>query len=76
MVDEDGEPLYPTNCSMPSSINHPKMMALYHDVDLFYDTLVVCSYSKYKGLKENPQCVILPKVHDLIPPTVVMNPVG
>jgi hypothetical protein len=69
---------------MPSSNNQPGSMVLHRELDLFYDTPVVCGCSKCKGLKKNPRCVTLshyindrlPKVDGLIPPTMVKNPIG
>lgn len=59
-------------------------MILNYELDLFYDTLILCDYSKIKGLKVNPWRVInshyvsdpLPKVYDLIPPIVINDPTG
>ena len=84
MVNENGEPLYVANSNMPSSNNHPRQMVLHHQLDLFNDTTVVCSNSKCKGMKGNPQHVKLthyindqlPKEDGLIPPTVVKHPIG
>ena len=70
---------------MSSSSNlQPGSMVLHYELDVFYDTPVVCGHSKFKGLKKNPQCVTLshyindrlPKVGGLIPPTAVNNPIG
>ena len=70
---------------MPSSNNQRLGSTTINDEwDLFYDTLVVCGCSKCEGLKKNPRHVTLshyindqlPKVDDLIPPTVVKNPIG
>ena len=79
MVDENRDPLYPANCNMPSYSNHPRSMILYCELDLSYDTLVVCACSKCKGLKVNPQHVTLthyindrlPKVDSLISPIAI-----
>ena len=84
MFDENGQILYPTNRSMPSSSNQPGSMVLHHEFNLFYDTPVVCGYSKCKRLKENRWCATLshyindwiPKVDSLIPPTMVNNLIG
>ena len=59
-------------------------MILNHELDVFYDTLVVCGCSKCKGLKKIPQLVTLShyindrilKVDGLIPSTTVKNPIG
>ena len=70
---------------MPSSSCNPGSSTIIrHELELFYDTLVVCGCSKCQGLKENPQLVtlthytndILPDVDGLIPPTIVKNPKG
>lgn len=42
MVDENGEPLYPTNYNMPSFSSHPRKMVLDYELDLFYETPIVC----------------------------------
>ena len=85
MVDKNGESLFLTNCNMPSSIhNLGSFTIICCELDLFYDTLVVCGCSKCQGLKENPRRVtlthytndILPNVDALIPPTVVKNQVS
>jgi hypothetical protein len=59
-------------------------MVVHHELDLFYDTPVVCGCSKCKVLKKNHVSVTLshyindrpPKVDGLIPPTVVKNLIG
>ena len=59
-------------------------MTINHELDLFYDTLVVCGFSKCKGLNKNPQPITffhyindqLPEVDGLIPPTAIKNPIG
>ena len=59
-------------------------MIINHELDLFYDTPIICDCSQCKGLKKNPQRVTLadyindqlPKVNDLIPPTMIKNPIG
>ena len=85
LCDENGQLLYPSNCEMPSSNNqHPRSMTINHELDLFYDTLVVCGCSKCKGLKKNTRCVTLshyindrlPKVGNIIPPIAVKIPIG
>jgi len=56
-------------------------MVFPHELDLFYNTSVECSYSKCKGLNVKLRCVILsnfindqlPKVDGLIHPTVFNN---
>ena len=83
MVDGNGITLYPTNCKMPSPHNHPRPIVLQHELDLFYDTLVVCICSKYKGLNVNPMHATLShyindqiqKFVSQIPPTVVNDPI-
>jgi hypothetical protein len=87
MFDENGQLLYPTNYNMSSSSNLQTGSTILHrELDLFYDTPVVCGCSKCKGMKRNPQHVTLtlshcindrlPKVDGLIPPTTVNNPIG
>ena len=85
LCDENGKLDYPANCEMPSSKNQcPRSTTINHELDLFYDTLIVCGWSKCKGLKKNPRRVTLshyindqlPKVDGLIPPTTVKNPIG
>lgn len=84
MCDKNGQLLYPINCDMSSSNNQPKSTKINHELDLFYDTPVVCGCSKCKGLKKNPLCVTLchyfndrlPNVDNLIPSTTVKNPIG
>ena len=59
-------------------------MTINLELDLFYDTLIVCGCSKSKGLKKNPRSITLsdyindrlPKVDGLTPPTVANNPIG
>ena len=66
---------------MPSSSNlQPRSMILHRELDLFYDTLVVCGCSKCKGLTKSRHVTlshyindILPKDDNLIPPTTVKN---
>ena len=68
---------------MPYSNNQPGSMTLNHELDLFYDTLVVCGFQRCKGLMKNPSRVTLShyindrlsKVVGLIPTTVVNNPI-
>ena len=58
-------------------------MVIHHEIEIFYDTQVVCGCSKCQGLKEKPQLVtlihytndMLPNVDGLIPPTTVKNPI-
>lgn len=85
MFDENGEPLYHANCNITSSSNMQHgFTVLHYELDLFYDTLVVCGCSKCKGLGKNPRRVTLshyiinrlPKFDGLIPPIVVNNPTG
>jgi hypothetical protein len=85
MFDENGKLLYPANCKMPSSNNLLLRSTILHrELDLFYDTLIVCGCSKCKGLKKNPRHVTLslyindqlPKVDGLIPPITIKNPIG
>jgi hypothetical protein len=85
MFDENGQLLYPSNCNMPSSSNLQHGSTLLQcELDIVYDTSVVCGCSKCKELKKNPRCVTLshyindrlPKVDGLIPSTVVNNPIG
>ena len=67
-----------------SSHNPSSLMIIHREMELFYDTPIVCGCSKCQGLKENPQHVtithytndILPNVDGLIPPTRVKNPIG
>jgi hypothetical protein len=70
---------------MSSSNNlQPWSMVLHYELDLFYDTPVVCSCSKCKELKKISRHVTLshyindrlPKVDGLIPPIAVKNPIG
>jgi len=56
----NGEPLYPTNCNMSSSSNHSGPMILHCELDLFYDTPIICGCSKCKGLIVNPRHVNYP----------------
>ena len=59
-------------------------MVIHHEIEIFYDTQVVCGCSKCQGLKKNPRHVTLthytndrlPNVDGLIPPTAVNNPIG
>lgn len=84
LFDESAQPLYPTNCNMASSSNQLESMVLHCEFELFYETPVVCGYLKCKGLKNNSRRVTLshyindwlPKVDDLIPPTVVKKPIN
>jgi hypothetical protein len=56
-------------------------MVLHHELDLFYDTPIVCGYSNSKGLKPNPRHITLfqyindrlPKVVNIIPHNVVVT---
>jgi hypothetical protein len=83
MVDKNGESLYPVNNDLPSSSNHPGPMVLHCELDLFLDTLVVSGCSKRKRLKVNPRHISLshyvmtdyPKLSNLVPPTVVKDPI-
>ena len=70
---------------MPSSNNQrPGSTIINHELDVFYDTPIVCDCSKCKVLKKNPQHVTLshyindrlPKVDNLLPLSVVKNPIG
>jgi hypothetical protein len=82
--DKNGEPLYTTINNMPSSIIHHGPMIHHYELDLFYDTLVVCDYSKCRGLKVNSRSVILshyvndqlPKFHGLAPPISIKDLIG
>ena len=85
MFDEIGQLLYPANCNMPYSSNLQSGSTILHcELDLFYDTPMVCGCSKCKGLKKNPRRVTLfhyindrlPKFDGLIHPTVVNKPIG
>ena len=84
-IDEHQNPLHPANCRMSSSSDDPgSSTVIRRELELFYDTPVVCGCSKCQVLKENPLCVTLthykndklPIVYGLIPPTVVNNPIG
>ena len=77
--------LYLASCNIPSSShNIGSSTVIPHELELFYDTLVVCGCLKCQGLKENPWCVTLthytndrlPNVDGLIPPTIVKSPIG
>jgi hypothetical protein len=59
MVDENGEQLYLTNYNMTSSNNHARILVLHHELNIFYETLVVCGCLKCKVLKVNPWLVTL-----------------
>ena len=84
LFDKNGQLLYPANCEMPSSNNQSRSTTITNELNIFYDTPVVCGFSKCKGLNKNCQCVTLshyindqlPKVDDLIPPTTIKNPKG
>ena len=85
MVDENGKPPYlGINSCFPSSSNHIRPTVLHRELDLFYDTQVVCGYSKCHSLKVNPRRLTLshyindqlPKVDSLIPPIVVKDLIG
>ena len=68
----------------PLSRNLDSSTVIRYEMDLFYDTLVVCGCSKCEGLKESPRHVTLthytndrlPNVDGIIPPIVVKNAIG
>ena len=70
---------------MPSSrCNTGSLTLIWHDLELFYDTPIVCGCLKFQGLKESPRRVtlihytndILPNVDGLISPIAVKNIIG
>jgi hypothetical protein len=54
IVDENGEPLYHTNCNMPSSNNHLGPILLHHESNLFYNTPIICGCLKCKRVECEP----------------------
>jgi hypothetical protein len=46
MVNKNGEPLCPTIYNMPTFSIHPRPSILHHQLDIFYDTLVVSGCTK------------------------------
>ena len=84
MCDENGQLFYPTNSEMPSSNDQRHgSTSINHELDIFYDTSIVCGFSKCKGLNKNLGHVTLshyindwlPIVYGKIPPNAVDNPI-